>query len=74
LNTVPTDRSQTPSAASEVALNAPHMVLAALTWMLCNLLSVFLVYTLPLMLAFDQIEQRTLFAVARCLPISSACP
>jgi hypothetical protein len=49
--------ASTSSAALEVASNAPQIVLAALAWMLCNMLSVFLMYTLPLMLAFDQIEQ-----------------
>jgi hypothetical protein len=45
--------TSTSSVAFDVALNAPQIVLAALAWMLCNMLSVFLVYTLPLMLTFD---------------------
>jgi hypothetical protein len=37
-------------------LYAPQIALAALTCMLCRTLSVFFVYILPLVLAFDQIE------------------
>jgi hypothetical protein len=43
-------------AALEVALNTPQILLAALACMLCRTLSVFFVYVLPLVLAFNQIE------------------
>jgi hypothetical protein len=41
------------SVVLDVDLNAPQTILAALAWMLCSMLSVFLVYILPLVLAFD---------------------
>ena len=45
------------SAALDVALYAPLITLAALACILCNVLSILLVYSFPFMLAFDHIEQ-----------------
>lgn len=49
--------ASTPSGAFEVALNTPQMVFVALACMLCSMFRGFLVYSLPLMLVFDQIER-----------------
>jgi hypothetical protein len=61
------------SAALEVALNAPQILLAALACMLCRMLSVFFVYVLPLVPAFDQIEHASSPEGERRLRTVSAC-